>query len=86
MNPSEPYKNPKLRAHEPNYNKHFRENFQLWTASNPRGRTSNPSEPKFANQNLTTNPPEPSKNLELQTHELDLTQHYFTLRLHFIHI
>ena len=69
--------NPSLptKTHEPNYNKNFRENFQLRTASNPRGRTSNSSEPRFANQNRTTNPPEPSKNPELRTHELGLTQH-----------
>ena len=60
---------------EPNYNKHFREIFELQTTLNPRGQTLNPFEPRFTNQNQTTNPPKLSKNPELQTHELGLTQH-----------
>ena len=66
---------PNLQTHKPNYNKHFRENFELQTALNPSGRTSNPSEPRFANQIRTTNPPKPSKNPKLRTHELGSTQH-----------
>ena len=60
---------------EPNYNKNFREIFELQTTLNPRGQTLNPFEPRFTNQNQTTNPPKLSKNPELQTHELGLTQH-----------
>ena len=40
-----------------------------------KNQTSNPSEPRFAYQNLTTNPPELSKNPEFQTQELGSTQH-----------
>ena len=73
MNPSEPSKNLELWTHKANYNRLFRENFELQTASNPRAWTSNPYEPSFANQIQTTNPPGPSKNPEL--HELGSTQH-----------
>ena len=41
-----------------------------------KNQTSKPSESWFVYQNQTTNPPEPSKNPELRTHELGSTQHY----------